>query len=308
MTGRRRLAGSRARGAVLALIAAAFVLGFGIGRWSAESEPGLPASAPEVSEPRAPVAVAVPASPRPETSAPRTVGEPSANPGSTGPRIAIVIDDLGRSVAMVDELRSLGVPLTYAVLPFESRTPEVVAYLFSLGLEMLCHVPMEAQRNVDPGPGALRRSMSGAEIRSTTARALAAVPDAVGVNNHMGSAFSEDSGSMAPFLEVVAGHGLFFLDSRTSADTQGMIVASRLGMRAVERNVFLDRDRTRGRIRNEFRRALALSSGGTPAVAIGHPYDETLEVLSEEIPRALEQGFVFVTVAELVASEPGRAK
>ena len=42
-------------------------------------------------------------------------------------RVALVIDDLGRSLADVDTLERLGVPLTYAVLPYESQTPEVVA-------------------------------------------------------------------------------------------------------------------------------------------------------------------------------------
>ncbi|MEO1088920.1 MAG: divergent polysaccharide deacetylase family protein, partial [Acidobacteriota bacterium] len=67
-------------------------------------------------------------------------------PGRSGaPRIALVIDDLGRSLADVEALGQLGVPITYAVLPFETRTPEVVSMLRGRGQEIFVHLPMEAK-------------------------------------------------------------------------------------------------------------------------------------------------------------------
>ena len=291
---RRRVSPSGVRWVSVALVATAFGLGFGLGRWSADGPPVATPDGAELApivEP--PVTVDVTAA-FPALSGVAIETEPS------GPRIALVIDDLGRSVATVESLRALGVALSYAVLPFESHTRDVAAYLGAAGLEILCHVPMEARRGVDPGPGALVRSMSALEIRQATERALASVPLAVGVNNHMGSAFSEDAEAMARFLEVVGERGLYFLDSRTSAATAGYRVAKDLGIGAVERNVFLDRSRSPELIRGEFRRALELASAEGPAVVIGHPYDETLEVLRQEVPRALDRGFRFVTVGELV--------
>jgi polysaccharide deacetylase 2 family uncharacterized protein YibQ len=140
------------------------------------------------------------------------------------------------------------------------------------------------------------------ELRVSTRRALDAVPGAVGVNNHMGSALSEDGAAMAAVLEVVHALGLFFLDSRTSPASVGFASARDLGVPAAERRVFLDGDRDAAAIRGEFRRLLALADDGSAAIAIGHPYPETLEVLAEEIPRATALGYRFVTVSEVIAS------
>ena len=76
----------------------------------------------------------------------------------------------------------------------------------------------------------------------------------------------------------------------------------RRGFRGLGRRLqnFLDRDRSPGLIRGEFRRALDLAATEGPSVVIGHPYDETLEVLREEVPLALSRGFRFVTVGELL--------
>ena len=66
-----------------------------------------------------------------------------------------MIDDLGRSLADVDRLLALGVPLTYAVLPFERRTPRWSRRLRGGGAEILCHLPMEAEGGANPGPNAI---------------------------------------------------------------------------------------------------------------------------------------------------------
>ena len=47
--------------------------------------------------------------------------------------------------------------------------------------------------------------MSDEELRQKTLAALAAVPGAVGVNNHMGSELSADEPSMETVLRVLAG-------------------------------------------------------------------------------------------------------
>ncbi len=70
-----------------------------------------------------------------------------------------VIDDLGRSLGDVRGLEALGVPLSYAVLPFESKTREVVAALRRSDREILCHLPMQPVNGADPGPGALLLSL-----------------------------------------------------------------------------------------------------------------------------------------------------
>jgi polysaccharide deacetylase 2 family uncharacterized protein YibQ len=238
-----------------------------------------------------------------ETAAARTAPGPAR--AREGPaRVALVIDDLGRSLSELDSLQRLGVPITYAVLPFESQTAEVVAALSRRHEEILCHLPMEPSRGGNPGPGALRAGMSQEQLRQSTLAAIAAVPGAVGVNNHMGSGLSTDPASMAAILGVLASRGLFFLDSRTSAQSVAYRVAAALGVPAAERQVFLDDDLHPEAIAAQFQRLLDLARTRGEAIAIGHPHSETLATLAAEVPRAQAAGFRFVQVSALLDHPP----
>ncbi|RPH56644.1 divergent polysaccharide deacetylase family protein [bacterium] len=239
------------------------------------------------------------------TAAPVRVAAETGPPTPVqGVRVALVIDDLGRSVGDLDRLEELDVPVTYAVLPFEEATPEVVAQLRRRGAEMLLHLPMEPKNGEDPGPGALRRGMSEEELLEKTREALDAVPGAVGVNKHMGSGLSTEEGPMSTLMGFLAGRGLFFLDSRTSAESVAYKTAVRLGLPAAERQVFLDGDLNPEAIRTQFLRLLNLARDRGAAIAIGHPYPETLDTLAEEVPKARALGYEFVPVSYLL-DRPG---
>lgn len=211
-----------------------------------------------------------------------------------------MIDDLGRSVEDVETLARLGVPVTYAVLPFESETKDVVAALHGRGAEVICHLPMQPLHDENPGPGALLYGMDAPALERATAAALAAVPGAVGVNNHMGSRLSADERSMRAVLTVLKDRGLFFLDSRTSPESVGYRVAGQMGVPAAERQVFLDSDLRPQIIREQFLRTLELAKKRGSAIAIGHPHPATLAMLAAEVPRAKEEGYEFVTVSRLL--------
>jgi polysaccharide deacetylase 2 family uncharacterized protein YibQ len=316
--------GQLARAAVLVAVGLGLLgIGFALGWWSARRGEGAgrlqaAAEAPAPAERGVDLvaAVASAAAPAPASlDSGSAAGDaahldpsldlPAAAPGASA--IAIVIDDLGRSVEVIDQLHAIGVALTYAVLPFEPRTAEVAARLDALDEEVLCHLPMEAQRGENPGQGALTEAMDVQQIRDATSRALDAVPGAAGVNNHMGSALSEDRAKMSAVLDVVRERGLFFLDSRTSAASVGFAVAREAGIPAAERKVFLDDDRTPAAIRHQLRRLLAMANRGEPAIAIGHPYPETIAVLVEEMPRAKEKGYELVRVSDVVSGEHAAA-
>jgi polysaccharide deacetylase 2 family uncharacterized protein YibQ len=251
--------------------------------------------------------------PKPKPAAPDHVEPDRAGDGRTsevsvvsapapaeGGRIALVIDDLGRSVADLDTIEHLDVPVSYAVLPYEEETQEVVAELHRRKAEVLLHLPMEPANGEDPGPGALRLGMTPEQLRQLTLAALRAVPGAAGVNNHMGSGLSADERSMKTILGVLSGRGLFFLDSRTSAQSVAYQTAIRAGVPAAERQVFLDSDTQPEAIREQFHRLLGLARTRGAAVAIGHPHPETLAVLAEEVPKAKALGYEFVPVSYLL--------
>lgn len=250
--------------------------------------------------------------PRPLSRPPSDHVEPEAVPAvdaqPSGPvegvRVALVIDDLGRSVDELAPLFELGVPVAYAVLPYHEQTTEVVAALEQRHEEILLHLPMEPKNGADPGPGALVASMDDQELRRRTVEALRDVAGAAGVNNHMGSALSADPRAMRAVLGVLARRNLFFLDSRTSAESVGYKLAIDLGIPAAERQVFLDGDPAPDAIRRQLARLLGEARERGAAIAIGHPYPETLTVLATEVPKAKELGYEFVPVSYLL-DRPG---
>lgn len=239
--------------------------------------------------------------------APTTVVPVASTPAGRV-RAALVIDDLGHDPAELRPLFELGIPLSYSVLPYEEMTPQVVAELKAKRAEILCHLPMEPlSGQQDPGPGALRLGMSPEELRKLTLAALAAVPGASGVNNHMGSGLSADGSAMRAILGVLAGRKLFFLDSRTSAQSVGYKVAVELGMPAAERQVFLDDDPAPAAIEAQFDRFLNLAKSRGAAIAIGHPHPTTLATLTRRVAEAKAQGVTFVPVSYLL-DQPGEAQ
>ena len=257
-----------------------------------------PLPAPPVAE--EPPTVDEPASGDPEPAPVDVRRQPPPGTGDAGPRIALVVDDLGRSLDDLRTLSALGVPITYAVLPFEVKTSEVVAELRRRGEEIFCHLPMEPMSAANPGPGALLRSMDDQALRQAVETALDAVPGAVGVNNHMGSAIVADRRSMSAVIDVLADRRLAFLDSRTTVDTLGYSLARARGLPAGERQVFLDTERDVDFIRRQFRALLHAARERGGAIAIAHPYPETLAILAEEVPEARAAGFDFVRVTVLL--------
>ena len=69
---------------------------------------------------------------------------------------------------------------------------------------------------------------------------LKAVPNVIGVNNHMGSFLTQDRKAMAVVLGEIKRKGLFFVDSRTTSKTVAYDVARKLGLKSAMRDVFLD--------------------------------------------------------------------
>ncbi len=164
----------------------------------------------------------------------------------------------------------------------------------------MLHLPMEPLSGADPGPGALTSDMSSVELRDATLAALDAVPGAIGVNNHMGSILSTDDRSMAAVLTVVGENGLFWVDSRTSAESVGYRQALEMGVPSTERQVFLDSDPVSDAVEEQFDRLLSVARRRGAALAIGHPHGATLEVLERRIPEAVAAGFEFVPVSFLL--------
>ncbi len=220
-------------------------------------------------------------------------------------RIAIVLDDFGQGSwdgSLVERFCALPWPLTLAILPNEGRAAEVAAMAIRQGHEALLHLPMEplAFPEEDPGDGAIFVRQDGATIRALVRQALREVPDVAGVNNHMGSRATADSRVMEEILGELKVQDLFFLDSRTSAESLGYAMASAMGVPAARRDLFIDPVNEVAAVEDRLWALAALAEDQGEAIGIGHDREQTLLALQAVLPRLESRGHQLVPVSQLV--------
>ena len=90
------------------------------------------------------------------------------------PRLAILIDDFGYHGEGTEEMLSLPVAFTAAVMPFTDCTEEDAARIRQAGKEILIHMPMESLTGKREwvGKKGVFREMTDEEIRAATAEAF----------------------------------------------------------------------------------------------------------------------------------------
>ncbi len=227
------------------------------------------------------------------------VGQSSAN---LPPRIAIIIDDLGYRFDDGRRAIELPGPIAYAVLPGTPRGPLLARLANERGKDVLLHLPLQAVAHSGPKePGGIMLDMSRTAFEAAFADAIESVPFAIGVSSHRGSLLTRHPGHMGWLMaEISRRDGLFFVDSYTTHESVALQIARESGVAATRRDVFLDHDRRPETVRHELRRLKKLARERGQAVAIGHPYPETLEVLEEELPNLAEEGIELVSISQLI--------
>lgn len=197
------------------------------------------------------------------------------------PRLVLIIDDLGESTKTARRLARLPFPVTFSVLPFNTKAREVADIARQNDLELLMHLPCEPEGYPKPnsGPGTLRVDMSAAELEQTLVANLARLPEVDGVNNHMGSSLTQNTKAMHVVLAHLKGSGKFFVDSLTTPKSCIASVSSSLGMRYYRRHIFLDNTAKERAILLQLKKVESLAKKNGFAIAIGHPYPATLAAL-----------------------------
>ncbi|WBQ13758.1 divergent polysaccharide deacetylase family protein [Hyphomonadaceae bacterium BL14] len=239
----------------------------------------------------------------------QSVAHQPADPAPTHrPMLAIIMDDVGPDIAVARRLMALEPPVTLAILPYAAAAPALAREAADAGREVFVHLPMEPGGLDDPGPWALSRAQDGQAIGERVRWAFARVPGAAGFNNHMGSGFTSDAQAMARVFAALTGsEALMFVDSLTGPRSIAANSARDAGFPALRRDVFLDTDRDEGAIAARLKDALALAASRGHAIAIGHPYPETLSVLDTLADRAAAHGVEIVTVRALAQARGARA-
>jgi uncharacterized protein len=217
-----------------------------------------------------------------------------------GPRLAIIIDDLGYDTAAADTLLSLPYPLTVSVLPHLIHSADVAEEAHRRGYEVLLHLPMESNAGEKSEAIELRRGASAADAERLLAGMLDTVPHAAGVNNHQGSLATADAALMNALMPALRERDFFFIDSRTTAQTVAIQAAGRASVPSASRNVFLDDTETLDYVKQQLALAVRDAQKNGSAIAIGHPHAVTLRALGEMLPQIEGRGVTLVFASELV--------
>ena len=201
-------------------------------------------------------------------------------------RVAIIIDDMGDSLEVLQEICDLDQPITISILPYSAHAEETARVAHENGLEVMLHLPGESLNHEEGNSstiGLIKSDMSEEEVRSLVEESLSRVPYIKGVNNHMGSKITQEEPIMRPILDLLKSRKLYFLDSRTTAESVAFDLAREMGLRTAYRNVFLDSsvgvDYSKKKIIDLFK----FSQKTGKAIGIGHPFPETLQALRENI-------------------------
>ncbi|HEX2953066.1 MAG TPA: divergent polysaccharide deacetylase family protein [Bacillota bacterium] len=215
-------------------------------------------------------------------------------------RVAIIIDDFGFVKEPAEAYFRIRAPLTIAVLPGGEFSKEYALRAAQAGFEVLLHQPLEPLnmgRN-NPGPGFISGTESEDRIRKEFAANLSQIPGAVGFNNHMGSAGTQDKRLMGILMSEAKKDGLFFIDSRSIANTIGEETAHKAGVLHAGRRVFLDNDLVGLRKQLEMLKSAALRDG--EAIGIAHARPGVEQIIENFLPEFDRVGIRIVHVSELV--------
>lgn len=219
-------------------------------------------------------------------------------------KVAVIIDDFGNGQGGTEEMLSMPIKLTVAIMPFLPTTRSDAELAHQKGHDVIVHMPMEPKQGNPKwlGPGAITSSMSDEEVRRKVEEAIDNVPYAVGMNNHMGSKITGDERIMAIVLKVCQERGLFFIDSKTNYHSVVGKIAVNMGMPPVANHIFLDDLHTTSHISKQLQAVEQFANEHDNCVTIGHVGTQgkkTAEVLRSGTA-SMQSRVTFVGISDLV--------
>jgi polysaccharide deacetylase 2 family uncharacterized protein YibQ len=216
--------------------------------------------------------------------------------------VAIIIDDVGWNLSIIEEIEKLNQPLTLSILPKAPYSKKIVDKIKNKNYELILHLPLE------PTPpaqcldsGLIKTEMTDEEIKKTFEDDVNEfLPYVKGINNHMGSLYTINEEKMKILLENVKEKNLFFVDSLTNSKSCGYKIAKELGIKTGKRDVFLDISPDPEQINKRIDELLKIAKEKGSAIAIGHAKLTTISVLKERISDFEANGIKIVPVSSLL--------
>lgn len=212
-------------------------------------------------------------------------------------KLIILIDDMGHSLSRNQAALNLPGAVSFAFLPHAHFSQRLAKQAYASDKDVLLHAPMQTIYNHSLGKGGMTDAMSEQQFKQVLRENIAAIPHAVGVNNHMGSKLTSLSLQMQWTMEVIKQHGLFFVDSRTTGKSVAWVQASQQGVANLRRDVFLDHVISLKAMQYQYAKAIRIAKEEGLALLIAHPHTLSLKFLKEQIPLLSEQQVELVSLS-----------
>ncbi|WGE88406.1 divergent polysaccharide deacetylase family protein [Actinobacillus equuli subsp. haemolyticus] len=217
-------------------------------------------------------------------------------------KLAIVIDDIGYRMKEDNAIYALPKEVSVAIIPVAPYATARAKKAYEQKRDVLIHLPMQPKNKQQPiESGALMIGASEAKVAQLIQAARNQVPYAIGLNNHMGSGATADRTTMSYLMKVMAQQQLFFLDSKTGPSVAAK-VAREYGVKALERNLFLDDSDALSDVQGQFNAAIEYARKHGSAILIGHPRKNSVAVLEQGIAN-LPQDIQLVSMGSLWRNE-----
>ena len=218
-------------------------------------------------------------------------------------RIAIIVVDFGhQDEALVRGFCALKQTITLSIFPRREKSAWIAEQAAAAGHGVMVYMSMEplGYPRPDPGPNTVLTDHPPEKVRSLIRSARANLPQAMGLNNHMGSRLTEDTAAIGTVLEEVDRHGLFFVDSFTSPRSNAWSVAEEKGMPAGRNSMFLDRKETQESVERSVEALAEMAGISGTVIGIGRALPATLAALERVLPELEKRGFTFIDAGEAV--------
>jgi len=229
--------------------------------------------------------------------------------GETTRYASIIIDDIGNNKKAAQKIIALPASITLSILPSTTYATTIAQIAKDHQREVMLHLPLQSIKNHKASPGTLKLHMTETEFLKQLRKDIAAVPHISGINNHMGSLLTRHPGYMSWLMDEIADSGnLFFVDSKTTGQSIAAKIADEYAIPNMSRDVFLDPNHNEGTLDTQFKRFIKIVNQRGYALAIAHPYPETIAFLTEHLGELKQQGIEIIPVSQLIQTAITRSE
>ncbi|MCA1442077.1 divergent polysaccharide deacetylase family protein [Ensifer sp. IC4062] len=223
--------------------------------------------------------------------------------GARGTRIALVVGGLGLSQTGTQRaIRDLPPEVTLAFAAAGNSLQRWMQDARRDGHEILLQVPMEPfdYPDNDPGPQALRVSLSATKNLAELHRSMGQITNYTGIMNYLGGRFLSDADALEPVMRDLGKRGLLFLDDGTSAQSLSGTLAGAFDVPHGFADIIVDGELNRGAILRKLDELERVARRNGTAIGVASAFEESVAAISEWMQEAGGRGIEFVGVSALV--------